>query len=282
MFTKTSIIDPKTAQEWLDTKNVANRPLSKRTVDKYAQEMKAGRWKLNGEAIIFGTSGNLMNGQHRLAACVKAERDFTTLVTFGVEDSAFDTLDDNNPRKLRDVLAIGGEVNPNFLSSALYFVYAYANGTFRDRAMNGKKKIATKKVLEQMLVSQPGLRNSTNYFASLRRRPGGMMLPPSLAIGLHYIFSLVDEVKANEFFDQLQSGLELKESSPVYLLRQRLIAGAKERSVKLQTEAQYAYTVMAWNAFVVGRKLGRMQMPNPDVPLPEIEGVPRSLMKDLL
>lgn len=282
MFTKTQIIDPKTAQEWLDTKNVMNRPVSLRTVEKYAQEMKAGRWKLNGEAIIFGQSGNLLDGQHRLHACVKAGRDFTTLVTLGVEDSTFDTIDDNNPRKLRDVLAILGEVNPNFLSSALYFVYAYANGTFRARDIRGGKTIATKKVLERMLETQPGIRNSVRYYSSLRARPGGIMLPPSLAIGLHYIFSLVNEEKANEFFDQLQSGLELKDSSPIYLLRQRLIAGAKERSAKLMQESQYVYTVMAWNAFVAGKKCGRMQLPNPDVPLPEVSDVPRSLMKDLL
>jgi hypothetical protein len=286
MFTKTQIITPKQAQEWLDTKNLHNRPLSQVTVNKYAQEMKAGRWKLNGEAIIFGISGNLMNGQHRLAACVKANSPFETTVTLGVKDEYFDTLDDNKPRNLADVLSIDGHTYGKYLSSALFFIHDYAmNRMKRDKMAQGRKPstIPTKQVLERLLESQSGISNSCRYYVALKGRPGGVLLPPSLCIGLHYIFSLINEEKATTFFDQFQSGLNIEAGNPIGILRQRLIAGGRDVASKLRTDAQYFYTVMAWNAFASDKPMKRQSIAyKAGDELPEINDVPRSLMKDLL
>lgn len=281
MYSKTVYITPAEARDWLDTKNHRNRPVSERTVNRYAQEMKAGRWKLNGEAIIFGKSGNLLNGQHRLKACVQSGRDFQTVITYGVEDSTFDTLDDVHPRKLSDVLSINGERNASFLSSGLSFVYQYATGQIISRGGGSTKNIATKQLLEKMLVNHPRIRDSARYYKVLRSRPGGVLLPPALCVGLHYIFTMVEEDKAHIFFEQFQSGILLDVGNPIYLLRQRLIAGGRETSSKIRTEAQYAYTVMAWNAFVGDGVLKRLVYNGGDV-LPEIAGVPKSLMRDLL
>jgi len=59
MYSKFTSITPKEAALWLDTKNSNNRPISQSTVDRYVQEIKAGRWRSNGQAIIFNRSGNL-------------------------------------------------------------------------------------------------------------------------------------------------------------------------------------------------------------------------------
>lgn len=279
MHMKNEVITPQEAKRILETKNPRNRPISQRNVDKYAQEMKAGRWKLNGEAIIFGVSGNLLNGQHRLRACVQANVPFETTVTRGVPDEYFDTLDDGNPRKLSDVLAIKGEAHTKAMSAALYFVHNYASGNLTGSRKKGG--MATKPVLERLLETQGGIRNSVQYYWRLHKRPGGIMLPPSLAVGLHYIFSLVDDEKAGAFFDVFQSGLNIDAGNPIGLLRARFIAGKREASSTMTMEAQYSYAVTAWNAYATGRRMTRLAY-KPGEPLPEIEGVPRSLMKDLL
>jgi len=48
MYSKFTSITPKEAALWLDTKNSNNRPISQSTVDRYVQEIKAGRWRSNG------------------------------------------------------------------------------------------------------------------------------------------------------------------------------------------------------------------------------------------
>src|SRR5690606_16390953 len=52
--------------------NDANRPLSAATVRKYARQMGEGRWRLTKQPIIFSKSHKLLDGQHRLHACVES------------------------------------------------------------------------------------------------------------------------------------------------------------------------------------------------------------------
>ena len=79
---RTERVTPTKAAHYLK-RNVDNyRKISKAKVSLYAEEMKAGKWQLNGEAIQFDESGKLKNGQHRLAAVLMAGRDNPD---FGVE-----------------------------------------------------------------------------------------------------------------------------------------------------------------------------------------------------
>lgn len=113
MYTKTMLVTPQTATLWLDTKNSHNRPVSQSTVERYVQEMRAGRWVNNAQPIIFGKpSDRLLNGQHRLKAIVISGVSVECTITWGVDDNAFDTIDDGNKRSLADVLAIKDEYKP--------------------------------------------------------------------------------------------------------------------------------------------------------------------------
>lgn len=64
-------IEPHLAESWL-TKNVKNRNLTDRIAKKYARDMASGKWKTTGDPIRFDVDGNLIDGQHRLQACVLA------------------------------------------------------------------------------------------------------------------------------------------------------------------------------------------------------------------
>jgi hypothetical protein len=204
MFTIVATITPQEAAETLSTKNFSNRPISASVVDKYEQEMKRGRWKLSGEPIIFGKSGRLLDGQHRLKACVAANVSFETVVVKGAEDHVFDVIDDGKTRTVGDVLAVHGHVNAATLAAGLRFVWDYASGAWRSK---GKRAvIPTKQLMEKMLERHIGIKNSVKLFVTLRSRAGGMLLPPSLSVGLHYLFSLVDQEKADDFLPPCRAG----------------------------------------------------------------------------
>jgi hypothetical protein len=280
MYTKVMTITPEMAREWLDTKNSKNRPISENAVSKYAQEMKEGRWRLNAQPIIFNKSGQLANGQHRLLASVRANKAFETVVTWGMEDEAFDTIDDCNTRSLADVLHIKGETGSRFLATGVRFLWEYATGQIETKDLR-KGKIATKPLLEATLDKHRKITTSVKFYLMLKARPGGLLIPAGMAIGLHYLFSLVDEKKADEFYSRLQSGLELTEDNPVYILRNRLIAGQKEASSKLTRAAMFYYTVTTWNAYASGTYVKRLVFTADAIP-PDIEGIPKKLFKDLL
>lgn len=280
MYSKFTSITPKEAALWLDTKNAHNRPISLSTVERYTQEMRAGRWVHNGSAIVFNKSGMLANGQHRLKACVAANKTFDTLIVWGVEDSCFDTIDDGNKRSLADVFAIEGEGHPALLSAGVRYLWIYSTGQIATKDLR-RGKIATKPLLEETLKKHPLLRHSTKFYSLLKARPGGLLIPAGMAIGLHYLFALVDEKKADEFFNVLQSGIGLTEGHPILALRARLISGKKESSTKLTNSAIYFYTVTTWNAYVADQPLRRLAFVQDSAP-PEIENLPKKLMKDLL
>jgi len=72
---RTERVTPTKAAHYLK-RNVDNyRKISRAKAALYAEEMKAGKWQLNGEAIQFDESGKLKNGQHRLAAILIAGKD---------------------------------------------------------------------------------------------------------------------------------------------------------------------------------------------------------------
>lgn len=282
MYSKFTTVTPQEAILWLDTKNSRNRPISQSTVDRYAQEIKAGRWVNNGGSIVFSKTGQLLNGQHRLKAIIAANKSIDTLIVYGIDDSAFDTIDDGNKRSLADVFAIKGETCSGLLAAGVRFLWVYATGQIETRDLR-KGVIATKPILEKTLDRHPGMRSSVRYIGMLKARPGSVLIPIGMAIGLHYLFALVDEKKADEFFSIFQSGLNLTENHPIALLRQRLISSSRDRSSRITNSAMYFYVVASWNAFQQDHPLTRQRLAFvPDSAPIEIENLPKKLMKDLL
>jgi hypothetical protein len=80
-------VTPAIAREWL-TKNAKNRNLRETTVMAFARDMARDAWSENHQAIAFGADGELIDGQHRLAAIVKSGRSIRFLVIKDVPRSS--------------------------------------------------------------------------------------------------------------------------------------------------------------------------------------------------
>lgn len=89
MYSKIIKIDKPLALEYL-AHNKVNRVPTKRAIDKYAEDMKRGRWELSPDGISFNVDGELINGQHRLMAIVKADVAVEMYVTFDVPNTVFE------------------------------------------------------------------------------------------------------------------------------------------------------------------------------------------------
>lgn len=79
-------ITPAKAREYLKFNTRNYRKLSRATVKTYAEDMKNGKWELNGEPICFSESGMLKDGQHRLAAVILSGKTVRMNVTRGVAE----------------------------------------------------------------------------------------------------------------------------------------------------------------------------------------------------
>ena len=74
------------------TKNNINiRKIRKATVANYARQMADGIKHYSWDCIAFDKDGNLLNGQHRLLACVKSNTSFYAFVITNAENITGDT-----------------------------------------------------------------------------------------------------------------------------------------------------------------------------------------------
>lgn len=83
-------ITPEKAREYLGMNTNNYRTVNKSRVDSYAADMVSGRWQFNGETIKFNSKGELVDGQHRLNAIVKANIPVNMIIVTDCEADVFD------------------------------------------------------------------------------------------------------------------------------------------------------------------------------------------------
>lgn len=240
----TLIVTPAIAAEML-ARNKLNRPLSSYWVFMLASAMKAGEWKLNGEAIKIDTNGDIIDGQHRLHAIIKSGRAIPLCVIEDLPTDIFDTLDQGKRRSAADVLAIGGAKNSCAISSALRVI------TFLEGTATSLTSVRTPLILDAF-ERHPDVAYWVSMFTGLQTLRA---IAPSSLCGVVTLGAESFGQDSGEFFmRKLSSGEMLAEDSPILVLRQRLIE-AKKGSARLASLPLLTIIVKAWNAYATGRKI---------------------------
>jgi len=106
---------------------MTNRNINMRTVEKYVTQMRAGVFAPT-TTIMLDDRGQLLDGFHRLTACVESGASFGAFVLPGVPPSiVLDTVDTGRRKSLRDVLKMDNWEYPAVLSAALVTIGAWQN-----------------------------------------------------------------------------------------------------------------------------------------------------------
>ena len=100
-------ITPEMAEKMLE-KNIANRKVNQANVNRIAADMATGNYKVNGETIKISSTGEIIDGQHRLLACIKSGMAFDTYIVYNVEREAVGTIDMGKGRSVADSLNVMG------------------------------------------------------------------------------------------------------------------------------------------------------------------------------
>lgn len=98
-------ITPEVAAGFLGSSD-GNRGIREKTkLQAYIHDMKSGRWVYNGDAIRFTHDGVLIDGHHRLTACVRSGHSFEADIAY-VEKDAVKTIDKGALRSDGDSLVM--------------------------------------------------------------------------------------------------------------------------------------------------------------------------------
>lgn len=241
---------PKEASQILEQQKdspTKNRHLSQGRVEQYAATMKEDKWKLNGQPIVLDQNDQLLDGQHRLWACVVSDTPFRTLLVRGVDRDVFPTLDTGKPRSGGDVLSMMGYTNVNVLSSALSWLYLYEQKKLLWHAI----RAGWTNGLQFVLISQhPHVLDSVQWANRARRNHILRAIPSAAMSFMHYVFSRYSEDLCEQFFNRVGDIGDDRDAqdSSTRTLRTFLIRSLKEG--KASTQELIALCVKAWGAHV--------------------------------
>jgi hypothetical protein len=249
-------ITPEDAVKFLE-KNSGNRKMSDKNVTFLSEQMKKGDWKITADPIKFGKDGRLLDGQHRLQAVVKYGKAVEMFVAENVDDSVFAVLDTGKNRSAGDVLSTQGFKNANSLSGAVRAILLYNAGYYSDSNSASRTAKATNAAVLKFVERNPEIMEVVDFVAQINRQFKYISLAPLTM--LYWTLSKKNQQQADAFFGKYATGIELTESSPIRLLRDRLIRDGQNKT-KLSTRDKVALFIYAWNAFITRRKLQQLTL----------------------
>jgi hypothetical protein len=251
---QTMDVSPELADAWLSS-NKNNRRRSKATVKAYARDMAAGKWLLSGDAIRFDEEGRLVDGQHRLAACVEAGVIFRTLVIGGLPGNVMRVLDHGRPRTIADNLTMEGRGNSIILAASARWLYIFKHGS----SAIGKGRVTATEILETV-DKHPLLERSCAITY------GCLGVTASLLGATHYVASslLEQPEEADNFAAVFVSSHNFYEDDAALAWRERLIRN-KQSGQRILPDFMQRGTIHAWNNF-------RHQIPAKTARAPDVVG----------
>jgi hypothetical protein len=246
--TAVTLVSPGDAAQMLHG-NKRNRNVSQQLVSRYARDMQAGNWQQNGSAIVFNGDGTLLDGQHRLLACVQSGVPFSSVVIRGVESDAIATLDTGRPRKLSDILTMQGERSSRTLAAVLRQGIVWGNSDSGVVPNRGAGWIPSYSEQLAFLERWPEARDATAI--ADRPRPRGLAGGLVGALALNLIVAIDDREYVDSFFQGVMQG-NSSQSTPAYTLWRLFVKWAAETGTRREGVYYLALMVKAWNASVTG------------------------------
>lgn len=259
-------VTPKMAHEYL-SKNRKNRKIRPSRVDRLARDILAGNYLVTGEAIKFDKNGNLIDGQHRCAAILKAGQPVCILVVTGLDLGVQRVIDTGGARSAADALLMDGKKDTAVLAAAAKFALNWQAGVIRTSASTLSFSPTHSEILSFADADpfiQWAAERGQHYYGQ------GFSAKPSVVAFCLWLTGQVDAPDANRFFTSLVEMQTEGSGDPRLALLRRLHAMKDEKS----TQVDEAWAIIrAWNAWRKGERLERILSASHGKPSPFPEPV---------
>lgn len=220
-------ITPEHAADLLAKHNPSNRRLDNRHAQFLAQEMERGTFRPdNGDSIRIDTNGDILDGQHRLAAIIKAGKPVEMLVVSDVDRETFATIDTGKRRTVQDVVIIdmarSGTSAPKGLATAARLMYGYERRFqtgINDSASGARTQIVPVDAVREA-CARPGFVDAVERATKIARK---MVVVTTAPVAVALIACELNSKAASDvFFHRLQTLEGLSVGSPEYAVDRAL------------------------------------------------------------
>lgn len=256
---KVEIITPEKAVRYLE-KNKTNRPLRMKWILAISRQMKEpGQWHLSGEPIIFGKSGTLLDGQHRLKGIIHSETSHKMLVVRNADDKTFTTIDTGQKRSPKDALYIAGFPYPALYARLGLSCLRWSRGIFFGGS-NPAINPTNDEIVDYVERHDKEMNETINHYMQFKNRLRKLIQGQILLFSYHK-FKEIDENDAFIFTEKLIDGMFSNDrEQPIRVFRERLLQNQRDEA-KLPTRSLYFMCFAAWNAFRSKQKLDNLNVP---------------------
>lgn len=239
-------LTPNMAEHFLSKNYDKQRKVNPHWVETISNDIKEGRWNPNvpNSAIVFSKRGDMLDGQHRCLAVVKANKPVRTYAIYDVDESSFRDIDNGISRKAKDFMDCK---NANTVAAIASFAVCISDGATLVDAVEGsirkihegKRTISVKPSKDQILsyydenaeYLEQIAAYATSIYSSSRISTKGVL---AKAMWLIDYVEGENEPYASLFFD------DLKRTVPSTIATGRLVKKFNEMSrLKISKGAAY-------------------------------------------
>lgn len=254
-------IGPTQAKEMLEH-NVNNfRSIKPWRVTAYSEDMRNGRWTLSLDPIMFNPDGGLINGQHRLLAIIRSGCTITMMVAYDVPDEVALHCDEVLPRSIADWLRHLRIPNAILMAAIPRLIICHNRNRW-DWNQVSNTFISKDEIVSYCVQHEPQLQQAVHI--AKRALSAKLGIRQSIIGAIMYLGSAnncpQDSVVARWFVDSLVTGANLKDTDPVYHLRERALVQASSPVKRWHPEHERAILCYAWNKTIMGEPLKQLKV----------------------
>lgn len=274
-------ITPENAQHYLESLPEGynpNRKMSsseKKAVAGYAEAMRSGGWIMNGMPVIFDQEGHLVDGRHRLEACILSDTPFETLVARNVQSDTLHTIDQHRRRSYSGVLESRGIRNAGSVLRTMSKLIRIENGIL------GKQNTPISwSRYDRVLSANPEIIEAVTWADDMRgsrlhSTPRPVLIFMALKAGLR--------TQMRSFMAALYDPESFEPTNPAVILANQMDAVRDAGASGMDLDKTLAISILAFNDFIVGKTRRKLYTWDFDYGESRVEkGVPtsRKLVRD--
>lgn len=227
-----------------------NRGISADHVSRLAADFAEGRYIYDGTPIKFDSNGNMIDGQHRCEAAIKAFVNgggVEVRVEYGLDPNAFSTIDSVRPRTAADVMHSMGIVNGRNVAATCRMIFRWVPAS---GLVEMKNRGLSKAAVCEMVKADGSIVDAVAFIRSSKSIE--RIAPSSVTSFCFWLFSHIDREAAVVFFSTMADGSNLPPGDG-RLLFLRMMTNFSNRNLSTQLQSVVCgRLIKAWNLWRTG------------------------------
>lgn len=239
-------IGPELAKKILATYAEDYRKLRPKHMAAITDDMRHGKFRLDGSPIRLDKENRILDGQHRMASIIESGERIEFLVVDKLPLDAYDTVDTNAlVRTYMDILRRRGVTDPSGVTALTRYIHKWDNSRITSLDSNYRMSVPMLDAVWEPNKNRIewAARNAHNFSRKID-------MPKSLIAFCLYTLGQVSESSIKGMFIAVAEGENIHRGMPEYTLQQRLLLDHRTERDKARDPNLTVYLVFrAWQDY---------------------------------